>query len=329
MITTWPEPERLRLPARIGAAGNTIEAIEIMAYTARNGPAIVLSHGFPEIAYSWRHQVQPLVEAGYRVIIPDQRGYGLSDAPTGIEEYDLEHLMADLIGLLDAQGIERAMFVGHDWGGAVVWALPLYYPERVAGVIGVNTPYMAFPSSTLLRSIYPDASSSYALWFQQPGIAEGVLDGRVGDVIDKLYRRMSRVQMERAFETESGRLNPFRDLDEESRQGQPLLNEQERQHYVSSFEHSGFRGGINWYRNLDRNRTLFPAIGNDPLAIPCLMITTDSDVALPPGMTDRMKSSCADLELHVLENCGHWTQQEQPDRLNSVMVDWLTRRYLD
>src|SRR5213593_4709850 len=110
------------------------------------GPAVVLCHGFPELAYSWRHQVPALAGAGYRAIAPDQRGYGGTDQPAGVTDYDIHHLTADLVGLLDALGIERAVFVGHDWGGIVVWMMPLLHKARVAGAIGVNTPYFPRPS---------------------------------------------------------------------------------------------------------------------------------------------------------------------------------------
>lgn len=323
MSDQWLSAERITLPARRGVAGNTIGEIELEVHIAGRGPAVVLAHGFPELAYSWRYQIQPLVDAGFTVIAPNQRGYAGSGAPSNIEQYDLEHLTADLTGLLDAFEIEKAVFIGHDWGGALVWAMPSLYPTRTAGVVGVNTPYMAFPGTDAIREIYRDTLSSYVLWFQEPGVAESVLDERAEDVIDKLYRRMSLDQARVAFENNAGKMNPFLKLDEADWQGEPLLSQAERSIYVSAFRQTGFRGGVNWYRNLDRNRHLFPDIGTHILDLPCLMIVTDSDAALPPGVADGMKDMCTNLSLHLIENCGHWTQQEQPAVFNEITINWL------
>lgn len=324
----WPEPTRIRLPERKGAAGNSIAPIELSVYIAGEGPAVVLAHGFPELAYSWRHQVRPLVDAGFQVIIPDQRGYGASDSPSEISDFDLEHLSADLIGLLDALEIERAVFAGHDWGGAVVWAMPILYPDRTAGIIGVNTPNVAFPGTDMLRLAFPDPEKLYMLWFQEPGVAEGVIDDKVSLVVDRMYRKMDRVAMKQAVEASTGSMNPFIDLEQAREIGEPLLNAKERATYIDAFVHSGFRGGINWYRNLDRNAEMFPDIGKKVLDIPCLMITAECDLALRPEMADGMKNTCNDLEVHMIENCGHWTQQEKPEKLAGLMSDWLKRRHL-
>ena len=173
-MENFPSARRIRLPDRVNSSGDRETGITLSVHEAGQGPAVVLCHGFPELAYSWRHQVRALAAAGYRVIAPDQRGYGGSDAPEPVEAYGMEHLTGDLATLLDALGIERAVFVGHDWGGFVAWAMPVMHPERCAGVIGVNTPYIPFPNTERLRKAFSEDERLYILWFQQPGVAEEI-----------------------------------------------------------------------------------------------------------------------------------------------------------
>ena len=328
----WPEPIKLQLPERIGAAGNPISPIELSVQIAGEGPTVVLSHGFPELAYSWRHQIRPLVDAGFKVIVPDQRGYGASDSPESIGDFDLEHLTSDLIAILDLLEIEQAVFAGHDWGGNVTWAMPILYPERTAGSIGVNTPYALFPGTDLLRLAFPDPDKLYLLWFQKPGIAEGIMDEQVRACFDLIMRRAEKPDgesiMKGGGEDEELDANPFRRLAETEPMGEPFLSEEEFETYVRVFESTGFRGGINWYRNLDRNRELFPEIGTKKLEGPCLMVTAEWDRALTPALADGMPDLCSDLEIQMIKECGHWTQQEKPAELNAILVDWLTRRML-
>ncbi|NRA02648.1 MAG: alpha/beta hydrolase [Myxococcales bacterium] len=288
------------------------------------GPAVVLCHGFPELAYSWRHQLNALARGGFRAIAPDQRGYGESGAPRTVEAYDLAHLTGDLVFLLDALEIERAVFAGHDWGGFVAWAMPLLYPERCLGVIGVNTPYVPFPTTDLLRAAFPDPEKLYILWFQEPGIAESVLEREPRLVFEKLMRRGT-PPAESLVET--GDANPFRRLAELEDLGEPLLSEEEIEIYARGFEKSGFFGPVSWYRNIDRNKELVPEIGVRKLDLPCLQIGAAWDRALPPELASGMPALCSDLEMHTIEACGHWTQQEKPEELSGLMLDWLRRRF--
>ena len=324
-MSALPAPRRVTIPERPGARGATIPEVTLSVYDAGTGPAVVLCHGFPELAFSWRHQVEALAEAGFRVIAPDQRGYGASDSPEGIESFDLEHLTSDLAGLLDALEIERAVFAGHDWGGFVAWGMPIAYPERTAGVIGVNTPYVPFPDTATLRLAFDDDAKLYILWFQQPGVAEAVLDRDPRLVFDKLMRRGRPIQP--GGLTARGDANPFRRLESFDPESDPLLDGEELDTYARAFEKSGFRGGVSWYRNIDRNKALFPEIGASALALPCLMITAEWDGALRPEMAAGMPALCSDLETHLIRECGHWTQQEKPEELNRLMIDWLRRRF--
>jgi pimeloyl-ACP methyl ester carboxylesterase len=300
--------------------------VTLSVYEAGRGPAVVLCHGFPELAWSWRHQIDALAAAGFRVIAPNQRGYPGSDAPREIEAYDVVHLSDDLAGLLDALDIEKAVFAGHDWGGFVSWAMPVRHPDRCLGAIGVNTPYMPFPTTDVLRMAFPDDEKLYILWFQKPEVAESVLDPQVRTIFEKMMRRGSPpTPGGMAAMTDA---NPFRRIAEMEAPGEPMLSADEIEVYVRAFEKSGFFGPVSWYRNIDRNKKLVPEIGVVKLDLPCLQVTAAWDAALRPEAAAGMPALCSDLEIHNIEECGHWTQQDKPEELNRIMVDWLTRRFL-
>jgi pimeloyl-ACP methyl ester carboxylesterase len=256
------------------------------------------------------------------------RGYGASGSPDAIEDFDLEHLTADMAGLLDALDIEKAVFAGHDWGGFVAWAMPVLYPERTLGVIGVNTPYFPFPTTAVYRSLVDADDKMYILWFQKPGVAESFLEGRTRSVFEKLMRRG--VSPEQAFaqaERDGVDFNPFLKIDAVGLLGEQLLTPAELDYYTRVYQNTGFRGGVNWYRNIDRNGERLPEVGTTKLELPSLMITAEWDPAIPPALAAGMPELCSDLEMHMIEGCGHWTQQEKPEELSALMLDWLTRRF--
>jgi len=331
-MSNLPSARRIELAPFVDSEGRDEQALSLSIHEGGEGPAIVLCHGFPELAYSWRKQFQPLVDAGFRVIVPDQRGYGASDAPPETEQYDIDHLTGDLVGLLDSLGIEKAIFAGHDWGGFVVWAMPILHPERTAGVIGVNTPYMARPpmppTEILSLAVGGATEKMYILWFQEPGVAEAVLDENPRSVFEKLMRRaVPAEELQAEMLERGGDMNPFRQLDTLPERGEPLLSKEELDFYTDEFARTGFRGGISWYRNFDRNWAAHPEIGVTKIDHPALMVTAEWDMALQPVMAADMPSRCNDLETVMIEKCGHWTQQEKAEELNGIMVDWLARRF--
>ncbi len=321
----WPASR----PVTLAARGNQ-PSITLAVHEVGGGPAVVFCHGFPELAFSWRHQLAAVATAGFRAIAPDQRGYGESSAPPAVSDYGLTELTGDLIGLLDALEIERAIFVGHDWGGFVAWAMPVLHPARTAGVVGVCTPYMAMPQTSAMRALVNgDDERLYILWFQEPGRAEKVMDSRARLIFDRLMRAPTdpaetakRLQASGKFE-----MNPFRRI-EELQASEPLIvTQEELDVYIRTYEKTGFRGGINWYRNIDRNAREHPQIGVSKLSLPCLMITAEWDPALPPRMAAGMPALCSDLEMHNVERAGHWVQQEYPEQVNKILVNWLSRRF--
>jgi epoxide hydrolase A/B len=334
-MTSFPPARRIELAARRLPDGREVPPIALSVHEAGRGPAVVLCHGFPELAYSWRRQLPALADAGFRAIAPDQRGYGGSERPASIEAYDVHHLTGDLVALLDALGIERAVFVGHDWGGLVVWAMPALHPTRVAGVVGVNTPNLPRAPgrpTELMRMLAGGRDERiYILWFQAPGLADPVLHGQARLVFEKLLRRgvspdeASARAASMGFEP--GDMNPFRRLAELPSLGEPILPPGELDVFVRTFERTGFTGGLNWYRNMDRNWETAPGVGATRIDVPCLMVTAEWDPVLRPEMAAGMGTLIADLETVMIPRCGHWTQQEKPAELNRALVDWLTRKF--
>ena len=297
----------------------------------KDGIPVVLCHGFPELAYSWRHQLPALAAAGYRAIAPDQRGYGRTARPENVQEYDITHLTGDLTGMLDALGLKKAIFVGHDWGGLVVWMMPLLHPERVAGVIGVNTPFLPrapMDPIAAMRAVYGE--NMYIVYFQKPGEADALLAKDVGKTFRFFMRKNGTTAAEYAkLPPEQRRLELVQALqtDESQWPGEGLLNAEELKFFVDTFTRTGFTGGINWYRNFTRNwQTMEPY--EEKVGVPGLMIMAEDDVVLSPAMADGMERFVPDLEKSLVRHCGHWTQQEHPDHVNRAIVDWLKRHFI-
>jgi pimeloyl-ACP methyl ester carboxylesterase len=293
-------------------------------------PPVILCHGFPELAFSWRHQLANLPAHGIRAIAPDMRGYGLSDAPQAIEDYDLDHLTGDLDALLDAKGIEQAIFCGHDWGGLIVWAMATRRPHRVAGVIGVNTPYTKRPSIDPI-ALYKQrfGEDHYIAFFQEPGVAEAVFEADIEKTF-RFYMRKSDVTPQEFDARPEGKRNfAFQHALQQfdvSRITNPLLSDAELAVFVETFTRTGFRGGINWYRNFTRNWVDSAHIP-DLVTVPSLMIMAENDVVLPPSATDGMEKYVPDLERVLIKACGHWTQQEKPEETTTAIGAWVRKRF--
>jgi pimeloyl-ACP methyl ester carboxylesterase len=309
-----------------------VNGIELAYYEAgpREGVPVVLCHGFPELAFSWRHQIKALGEAGRWVIAHDQRGYGLSSKPAGVEAYDIDQLTGDIVGLLDHLGVEKAIFCGHDWGGIVVWQAPLIHPSRVAGVIGLNTPFMsrapADPIAIMRNRFGPDM---YIVWFQKPGEADAVLGADVDKTMRFFMRKPAALQAA-AQPTAGGSTFAFKDLLQQwdgKAGGDALLTPEELKAFVDAFEAGGFTGPINWYRNFTRNWERAATLPTRIDGIPCLMITAELDAVLPPSAAEPMGAFIGDLETVLVRGSGHWTQQEKPAEVNRIILDWLDRRF--
>ena len=302
-------------PALIPVNGVELEVFE--AGRANAGNPIVLCHGWPEHAFSWRHQVPALAAAGYHVIVPNQRGYGNSSRPIDVSAYDIDHLTGDLVALLDHFGYEDATFVGHDWGANVVWGLTLLHPHRVTRVINLSLPYQERgerPWIEVMDDVF--GGDFYFVHFnRQPGVADAVLDDNTFAFLRNLYRKNVPL-----VEPEPGMamINLART---ETPLGEPVMSDRELAVFVAAFESSGFTGSINWYRNMDRNWHLLADV-EPVIQQPTLMISGVHD---PVPKSRSLKDFVPNVD-EVDLDCGHWIQQERPEATTRAMLSWLERQ---
>jgi pimeloyl-ACP methyl ester carboxylesterase len=300
--------------------------IDMHIAEAGNGPLVVLCHGFPELWYSWRHQLPALAEAGYRVVAPDQRGYGRTDAPAAVEDYDIVHLNDDMVGLLDALGEEQAVFVGHDWGAPVVWTLAQRAPERVRAVVGMSVP--ASPRGPmspieLMRQLFTD-TFFYILYFQEPGVADAELGADARRSLRAFLYTISGDSPADAWKVlpkeGTGLLDSLTDTDTPP----AWLTADDLETMVVEFSRTGFTGGLNWYRNFDRNWQLGEAWADRTIDMPSLFVVGEQDPVLlmqPPSV---MEGLVTDLRGSVmLAGAGHWIQQERPAEVNQALLGFL------
>lgn len=304
--TDFPEP------TIVSVNGVNLEVFEAGRENA--GKPVVLCHGWPEHAFTWRHQMSALAAAGYHVIVPNQRGYGESSRPADVTDYDIEHLTGDLVALLDHYGYADATFVGHDWGAMVVWGLTLLHPDRVNKVINLSLPYMErgeVPWLQLMAAVF--GGDYYFVHFtQQPGVADAVFEENTHQFLRNLYRKneppaepqpgMAMINLARA----------------ETPRGEPVMSDDDLAVFVSAFESSGFTGSVNWYRNLDRNWHQL-ADADPVIHQPTLMIYGDRD---PVMRSENLTEFVPNVDVVTLD-CGHWIQEEKPDEVNRAILTWL------
>jgi pimeloyl-ACP methyl ester carboxylesterase len=300
------------------------------------GPLVLLCHGFPESWYSWRHQLGALAEAGFHAVAPDMRGYGRSDCPQAIDQYTLLHLVGDMVGLVEALGAERAVIAGHDWGAPVAWHAALLRPDLFRGVIGLSVPFrprgVVRPTTAMPQT---DDAVLYQLHFQAPGVAETE------------FERDPRVTVRTLLYSASGDA-PHRDWGEAAADAVGMvtrkdgflfhmvnpvslpgwLSEADIDFYAGEFARTGFRGGLNWYRNIDRNWELLAPFAGTRVMIPGLYIAGDRDLVVAFRGMDQLLPNLVNFvpqlrRTIMLPGCGHWTQQERPTEVNMAMIDFL------
>jgi pimeloyl-ACP methyl ester carboxylesterase len=324
-------PSRSSPGAREAATHRRLQTngIGIHVAEAGSGPLVVLLHGFPELWYSWRHQLPVLAAAGYHAVAPDLRGYGGTDASASDESYAPSNLAADAVGLLDALGAEQAVLVGHDWGANIAWACAELFPQRVAGLVALSVPYRPrppAPPSEVLRQFLPEGApaSPYPL-----GVTEAELEADprrsmrrflyalCGDAPPDLVPRLFKDQ------APAGRvLDSMPEPDELP----GWLGEQDLDEYARAYTRTGFRSPMGVYRNQDRDWYEHPEIGTAGVRQPALFIGGRRDPAVLFGKLEPMEAAVPKLRrIVLLPNCGHWTQQERPGDVNDELLDFLRR----
>ena len=302
------------------------------------GPLVLLCHGFPESLYSWRHQIDALAEAGFHVVAPDMRGYGKSERPEAIDQYTIFHLVGDVVGLLDGLEALTAVIIGHDWGAGIAWHAARLRPDRFRAIVSLSVPF--WPRSPARpTSLMPQTADAqfYQLYFQEPGIAEAEFekDPRL-TLRAMLYGGSGEgVATIRAMEANSGRALGVGMVPRAGgwlpSSAPPLpswLSEADLDVYAADFARSGFRGPLNYYRNVDRNWELMAAFDGTNVTVPALYIAGDHDMVVAfPGAAEQianMKQFVPLLrDIQMLPGCGHWTQQERPAEVNAAIIEFL------
>ena len=302
---------------------------------AGQGPLVLLCHGFPECWYSWRHQLRALAAAGYRAVAPDMRGYGQTGTPAPVEAYSMLHLVGDMTGLVAALGEKRAVIVGHDWGSLVAWNAALLRPDTFHAVVGMSVPFLPrlpVKPTAMMKAMAGDRFL-YILYFQEPGKAEAELDARAREMMRGMLFTVSGdvdlAQFKKMMELP--KTAGFLDGLTQPEKLPAWLTEEDFEVYASTFERTGFRGGLNWYRNFDRNWELLAAFADRRITVPALFIgglrdavVTGPELAGESPAVQMLGSFCDDLRGKVLiEGAGHWNQQEAPDATNAALLDFL------
>jgi pimeloyl-ACP methyl ester carboxylesterase len=326
----WRDPVEMTMTE---ATHRIVETNGIRMHIAEQGkgPTVLLCHGFPECWYSWRHQLAALAASGFHAVAPDQRGYGQTDAPAEIERYTLLHLVGDMVGLLDVLGVERAVIAGHDWGAPVAWLATQLRPDRFRAVIALSVPFRA-REKVRPTTVMPQTEDAvwYQLYFQEPGIAEAEYDNNVRTAfrLGRIYVSGDAPARPQPFGMVPLRGGLFARVPPAPPPLPAWLTEADVDYYTAEFTRTGFRGSLNWYRNIDRNWELLAPFDGLPVKVPALYIAGDRDPVIKfPGMDRHI----ADMPKFVpqlrgpimLPGCGHITQEERPVEVNAAIVDFL------
>ena len=308
-----------------------VEAGDVRFAVYEQGPAdgrpVLLLHGWPELAFSWKHIMAALAEAGYRAIAPDMKGFGATSRPDEIRQYGMDVMTGDIAALIDALGYDRVVICGHDWGGAHVWPMAYTYPEKIEGVIGVCTPHRKrAPAApiTIFREKF--SKRHYIVMFQDPDLPDNVFGGKEKLFFEFMFRRTppksENVPVPENILDQTDLFQAFKG----TKPDYLVLTDEEMAVFIEAYEKSGHRTPTHVYRNVDHNWQLTEGV-DLTVHQPVLMVAAELDVALPPEGCDQMPELCPDLEMQVIPDCGHWVMWEKPDDLNRIMLDWLHRRF--
>ena len=316
----------------------SFEQIETNGVTLRcavegDGPLVIMVHGFPELWYSWRHQIRPVAEAGFKVVAPDVRGYGGSDKPEEVSAYDMINLTGDVVGLIDAMGEDQAILFGHDWGAPICWNTAALHPDRVAAVAGLSVPFFqrgAAPSMDQWRALYGNGVF-YQLYFEPEGVAEAALEVAVRTGLRKLSYTISGAGADAPLHSLSHPepVDDFIGMMVDSDPFPAWMTEADLDYYTSAFEQGGFRGPLNRYRAQGRDWEMLPQLSTAQITQPSLFIGGSEDPVrtFTPGVDiyAGAGANCIDFRgSTIIEGEGHWIQQEAPAAVNAALLTFLT-----
>ena len=317
-----------------GVEFQTIESNGIsmrLAMAGNAGPLVLLAHGWPESWYNWRHQLTFLAANGYRAVAPDMRGYGDTDAPESVEDYDILTLADDMVGILDALGEDKAIMVGHDWGSIVAWHTVMIHPDRFNALIAMSVPFAGRPPVSPMVGWREDFGEDfyYILYHNEAdGVAEAEYDADPHGLISRLYLSPDSpreapvvTDRKRAAGGWIPRLGAAKGLPD-------WLTQDDLDYVVGEFTRAGFRGGVNYYRNFHRNWEITEHLSNTKIEMPVLFLAGTQDVVIAGASKERLQGAMSrvatDLrDVVLIPNIGHWVQQEAPEETNKVMLDFL------
>jgi pimeloyl-ACP methyl ester carboxylesterase len=312
--------------------------ISIHTVSMGEGPLVVFCHGFPESWYSWRHQLPAVAAAGFRAVAMDMRGYGKTSAPGAVDAYSMSHLVGDVVGVVNAVGAEQAVVVGHDWGAPVAWYSTLMRPDLFRAVAALSVPYIppfSLPEGLTMNDLMRAGAGDrefYRLFFQEPGVAEADLEFDVDrSVRGFLYSISGDIVTDGIHPTGwDGHFPAGQGMAEQLVVPATLpswLTEDDVAFYVAELSASGFRGGLNWYRNINALPAVLGPFAGRVIEAPVLYLAGEYDLIAgnTPEAIAALPSAVPGLRsLQILPGAGHWLQQERPQEVNAALVDFLT-----
>lgn len=307
----------------------TVNGIQMHIAEQGAGPLVVLCHGWPELWYSWRQQLPALAAAGFHAVAPDMRGFGATDAPEDLGAYTILHTVGDVVGLVAALGESSAIIIGHDWGAPVAWTAAMLRPDLFRAVVGMSVPHRQRSAHAPLASLkHAGLEDYYWFYFQTPGVAETEFERDVPTTLCKLlYGISGDVKTDRENPMVVPKGSGFLDRMAVPAQLPGWLQHEDIDHMVGEYRRTGFRGGLNWYRNIDRNWELTAPWHDAKIQQPALFIAGTRDPVLAGK---RGEVAVAQMSLGVprvrsimIEGAGHWIQQERPELVNAALLEFL------
>jgi pimeloyl-ACP methyl ester carboxylesterase len=328
LATRAPEASSSHLP-EISHRQVRANGIQMHIAEAGTGFPVICLHGFSELWHSWRFQLPAIAAAGFHAVAPDQRGYGRTDAPRDIESYSMRHLTADIVGLIDALGARQAVLVANDWGSGVAWACAQLYPERVAAMFHLNIPYAKRgeePPTTFIGK-FAGGRFNFALYLQQPGVAEAELEKDPKDTLRRFRHALSGDAppgtVEYLFMKKPAGTPMLEGMPRPSKQPS-WFTDADLEYQAAEFARTGFRGGLNWYRNMDRDWRELPQLGATTIKQPVSYMGGRRDPTVIYAPMDPMIAAVPKLrQIKYLEGCGHWVQEERSEDVNRELIEFL------